>query len=97
LRNQKKLSCVWHRGRAAVSLRPAAPLNEAVDAALTFSLSKLAVLGRGHSHMHDSNNSLDSLSSDYKSAALDQLSYAGLPDTKAVFSELIKSASCARG
>jgi hypothetical protein len=29
----------------------------------------------------------------YKSAALDQLSYAGVPQTKAVFSELIKSSS----
>jgi len=30
------------------------------------------------------------LSSNYKSAALNQLSYAGVPQTKAVFSELIK-------
>jgi hypothetical protein len=29
----------------------------------------------------------------YKSAALNQLSYAGVPHTKAVFSELIKSSS----
>jgi hypothetical protein len=29
----------------------------------------------------------------YKSAALNQLSYAGVPHTKAVFSELIKSFS----
>jgi hypothetical protein len=29
----------------------------------------------------------------YKSAALNQLSYAGVPYTKAVFSELIKSSS----
>jgi hypothetical protein len=28
--------------------------------------------------------------SNYKSAALDQLSYAGVPHTKAVFSELIQ-------
>jgi hypothetical protein len=31
--------------------------------------------------------------SNYKSAALNQLSYAGVPHTKAVFSELIKSSS----
>jgi hypothetical protein len=33
------------------------------------------------------------LSLNYKSAALNQLSYAGVPHTKAVFSELIKSSS----
>jgi hypothetical protein len=35
----------------------------------------------------------NSLVLNYKSAALDQLSYAGVPHTKAVFSELIKSSS----
>ena len=34
----------------------------------------------------------NSLGLNYKSAALDQLSYAGVSDTKAVFSELIKVA-----
>jgi hypothetical protein len=35
----------------------------------------------------------NSLGLNYKSAALNQLSYAGVPHTKAVFSELIKSSS----
>jgi hypothetical protein len=36
-------------------------------------------------------NVRNSLGLNYKSAALNQLSYAGVPNTKAVFSELIKS------
>jgi hypothetical protein len=40
-----------------------------------------------------SENVRNSLGLNYKSAALDQLSYAGLPDTKAVFTELIKRSS----
>jgi hypothetical protein len=36
-------------------------------------------------------NLRNSLGLNYKSAALNQLSYAGVPHTKAVFSELIKS------
>jgi hypothetical protein len=35
----------------------------------------------------------NSLGLNYKSAALNQLSYAGIPYTKAVFSALIKSSS----
>jgi hypothetical protein len=35
----------------------------------------------------------NSLGLNYKSAALNQLSYAGIPYTKAVFSELIKRSS----
>ena len=35
----------------------------------------------------------NSLGLNYKSAALNQLSYAGVPHTKAVFIELIKSSS----
>jgi len=35
----------------------------------------------------------NSLGLNYKSAALNQLSYAGVPHTKAVFGELIKSSS----
>jgi hypothetical protein len=33
----------------------------------------------------------EGLTTDYKSAALNQLSYAGVPHTKAVLSELIKN------
>jgi len=38
-----------------------------------------------------SENVRNSLGLNYKSAALNQLSYAGVPHTKAVFSEFIKS------
>jgi hypothetical protein len=40
-----------------------------------------------------SENVRNSLVLNYKSAALDQLSYAGAAHTKAVFSEFIKSSS----
>jgi hypothetical protein len=43
--------------------------------------------------MQSSETLRNSLGLNYKSAALDQLNYAGLPDTKAVFSELIKRSS----
>jgi hypothetical protein len=41
--------------------------------------------------MQSSETLRNSLGLNYKSAALNQLSYAGVPNTKAVFSELIKS------
>jgi hypothetical protein len=43
--------------------------------------------------MQSSETLRNSLGLNYKSAALNQLSYAGVPHTKAVFSELIKSSS----
>jgi hypothetical protein len=43
--------------------------------------------------MQSSETMRNSLGSNYKSAALNQLSYAGVPNTKAAFSELIKSSS----
>jgi hypothetical protein len=43
--------------------------------------------------MQSSETLRNSLGVNYKSAALNQLSYAGLLHTKAVFSELIKSSS----
>ena len=43
--------------------------------------------------MQSSATMRNSLGVNYKSAALNQLSYAGVPHTKAVFSELIKSSS----
>jgi hypothetical protein len=43
--------------------------------------------------MQSSETLHNSLGLNYKSAALNQLSYAGVPHTKAVFSELIKSSS----
>jgi len=48
----------------------------------------------GFSNDMQSNETLrNSLGLNYKSAALNQLSYAGIPYTKAVFSGLIKSSS----
>jgi hypothetical protein len=43
--------------------------------------------------MQSSETLRNSLGLNYKSAALNQLSYAGIPYTKAVFSALIKSSS----
>ena len=48
----------------------------------------------GVSNDMQSNETLrNSLGLNYKSAALNQLSYAGVPHTKAVFTELIKGSS----
>jgi hypothetical protein len=55
-------------------------------------------LPSGSNGMQSSETMRNSLGLNYKSAALNQLSYAGVPHTKAVFSELIKSLSvCTTG
>jgi len=53
----------------------------------------MAELPRVRDGMQRSENLRKNSFLNYKSAALNQLSYAGVPHTKAVFSELIKSSS----